>query len=175
MDVPVRVEQDVVGLDVAVDDALLVAVADGAAQLGHPEADGVLCKGFAGDVEAQVAAVHEVDDNVEVLDVLEAVAQIAQEGVVEVLEHAALADDIADALGPYDCDTASVWGRGTGVGPESTFIFAYVLEREGEARVFALDDAHLAKGALADHSQQAEVVQIDLVGKDHGGTSVSHS
>jgi hypothetical protein len=27
--------------------------------------------------------------------------------VVEVLEHASLADDVADALGPYDCDTAS--------------------------------------------------------------------
>ena len=165
MDVPVRVEQDVVGLDVAVDDALLVAVADGAAQLGHPEADGVLCKGFAGDVEAQVAAVHEVDDNVEVLDVLEAVAQIAQEGVVEVLEHAAFADNVADALGAYDCDTTSA---GRGGGKERgfgwgwrTLIFANVLEGKREARVLALDDADLAKGALADDAQQAEVVEVD--------------
>jgi hypothetical protein len=45
--------------------------------------------------------------DVQVLNVLEAVAQIAEEGVVEVLEHAALADDVANALGSYDCDTAS--------------------------------------------------------------------
>lgn len=64
MDVAVRVEQDVVRLDVPVDDALLVDVAHGAAELGHPEAHGLFCKGLAGDVEAQVAAVHEVDDDV---------------------------------------------------------------------------------------------------------------
>jgi hypothetical protein len=79
-----------------------------------------------------------------------------------VLEHAALADDVADALGPYDCDTASV------PFPDSlspcvrglTFVLADVLERKGEAGVLALDDAHLAKGALADDAQQAEVVEV---------------
>jgi hypothetical protein len=56
--------------------------------------------------------------DVQVLDVLEAVAQIAEEGVVEMLEHAALADDIADALRPYDCYTTSaqVPGRPRTVG-----------------------------------------------------------
>jgi hypothetical protein len=44
--------------------------------------------------------------HVQILDILEAVAQIAEEGVVEVLEHTALANDIADALGPNNCDTA---------------------------------------------------------------------
>lgn len=41
-----------------------------------------------------------------------------------------------------------------------TFILAYVLERECEAGVLALDDADLAKGALADDAQQAEVVEV---------------
>jgi hypothetical protein len=41
-----------------------------------------------------------------------------------------------------------------------TFVFAYVLERKGEAGVFALDNAHLAKGALSDDAQQAEVVEV---------------
>lgn len=50
--------------------------------------------------------------DVQILNVLEAVAQIAQEGVVEVLEHAALADDVAHTFGPYDCYTASASGRG---------------------------------------------------------------
>ena len=40
-----------------------------------------------------------------------------------------------------------------------TFIFAYVLERKGETCVFALDNAHLAECALADDSQQPEVVE----------------
>ena len=44
-----------------------------------------------------------------------------------------------------------------------TFVFSYVLERECEARVFALDNAHLAKGALADDAQQAEVVEVHCV------------
>jgi hypothetical protein len=41
-----------------------------------------------------------------------------------------------------------------------TFVFAYILERKGEAGVFALDDAHLAEGALSDDAQQAEVVEV---------------
>jgi hypothetical protein len=45
-----------------------------------------------------------------------------------------------------------------------TFIFSYVLERKREARVFALDDAHLAECALADNSQQSEVVEVYWVG-----------
>lgn len=43
-----------------------------------------------------------------------------------------------------------------------TFVLSYVLERECEAGVLSLDDAHLAKGALSDDSQQAEVVQVDF-------------
>jgi hypothetical protein len=42
-----------------------------------------------------------------------------------------------------------------------TFILSYVLERKRETRVLALDDAHLAKRALSDDTQQAEVVEID--------------
>jgi hypothetical protein len=41
-----------------------------------------------------------------------------------------------------------------------TFIFSYILERKGEAGVLALDNAHLAKGSLADDSQQPEVIQV---------------
>ena len=41
-----------------------------------------------------------------------------------------------------------------------TFIFSYILERKGEAGVLALDNAHFAKGSLADDSQQPEVIQV---------------
>jgi len=41
-----------------------------------------------------------------------------------------------------------------------TFIFPYILERKREARVFPLDDAHLAECAFAHDAQQAEVVEV---------------
>jgi len=43
---------------------------------------------------------------VQVLDVLEAISQVAEERMVEMLEHPAFANDVANALGPYDCNTA---------------------------------------------------------------------
>ena len=46
-----------------------------------------------------------------------------------------------------------------------TFIFSYVLERKCEAGVFALDDAHFAKGSFADDSQQPEVVEVHGCGQ----------
>jgi hypothetical protein len=45
-----------------------------------------------------------------------------------------------------------------------TFIFSYVLERKCEARVLSLDNAHFSKGALADDSQEAEVVEVHCGG-----------
>jgi len=58
MDVAVGVEEDIVGFYVAVDDILVVDVLQGAAELGYPEANGVLGKSLAGNVKAQVAAGH---------------------------------------------------------------------------------------------------------------------
>jgi len=78
-------------------------------------------------MEAQIAAIHQIHDNVsgvvslaswvlergsgaiQVFDILEAIAQIAQKRVVQMLEHAALADNVANAFRPYDCDTGSAW------------------------------------------------------------------
>jgi hypothetical protein len=160
----VRVEQHIVRLYIAVHDALLVDVAHGAAKLGDPEAHRLLGEGLARDVEAQVATIHQVHDDVQVLDVLEAVAQIAEERVVEVLEHAALANYVADTLGAYDCYTTSAYpAPRPPIACKPTFVLPYVLERKCEARVLALDDAHLAKGALADYTQQPEVVEVHCV------------
>lgn len=60
----VAVEEDVVGLNVAMHDAAGVDIDQGAGQFGHPEPNGVLGKGLARDVEAQIAAVHQVDHQV---------------------------------------------------------------------------------------------------------------
>ena len=97
----------------------------------------------------------------QVFDVLETISEVAEEGVVEMLEHAALADDVADTFRPYHCYTASALGDPDGGEcDERTFILAYVLEGEGEPGVFSLDDADFAKGALADDAQQTEVVEV---------------
>lgn len=42
--------------------------------------------------------------SVHVFDILKTISQVADEGVVHVFEHSALPNDIADALGSYDCD-----------------------------------------------------------------------
>lgn len=66
MDVAIGIEQHVIGLDIPVYNALCVDVSDSAAKLCYPEAYGILCESFPGDVETEVAAVHEINDNVAV-------------------------------------------------------------------------------------------------------------
>ena len=47
-------------------------------------------------------------------------------------------------------------------------LLADIFEGERQARVLALHDADLPKRTLADNSQQAEVVEVNLVGEDNG-------
>lgn len=80
--------------------------------------------------------------------VLEAVAQIADKGVVDMFEHTTLSDDVPYGLGSNDCSGAPAISvtpparQDRGVtsprnGDRSvfmtwrTFIFAYILEGEG--------------------------------------------
>ena len=44
-----------------------------------------------------------------------------------------------------------------------TFIFADVLEGKSVAGVLAFNDADLAEGALANHTEEAEVVQVHWI------------
>jgi hypothetical protein len=77
--------------------ALSVEVVEGQAELGHPEADHLLGHGaHAVEVEAEVAAQHQVEHHEEVLVVLEGVAQVADEGRVDLLEQPSLLDDVGD-------------------------------------------------------------------------------
>jgi hypothetical protein len=78
-----------------------------------------------------------------------------------VFEHSPLTDDVAYTLGAYDCHTTSARPEGVEVRARFTFILADILERKLVAIVLALHYAHLAKCALAHHSQQSEVVEVD--------------
>ena len=60
----IGVEQDIVRLDVSVDDILAVNIAQGTAQLGDPEADGLFCERFSRDMESEITAAHKVDNEV---------------------------------------------------------------------------------------------------------------
>jgi hypothetical protein len=122
VDVPIGIQQNVVRLDVPVYDVLPVYVSYRATQFSNPEPDSLFRKRLSRYVESKVAAAHQVHyqvpwghksasvrgeqqqqpETLHVLNVLEAVAQIANERVVHMLEHSSFADDIADAFGADD-------------------------------------------------------------------------
>ena len=64
MDMSLFVQQDIVRFHVTMDDALGMNVPQGTAQFGDPKAHCVLGETFAGDVEAKITAIHEIDDNI---------------------------------------------------------------------------------------------------------------
>lgn len=95
------------------------------------------------------------------------------------LEHATFSNDIANALGSYNCPHSLAGPLALGcsgvrnhdsfceaiVGTcqepgRRTFIFANVFECKGQTSVFALDDADLSEGAATNHAQEAKVVQV---------------
>jgi len=43
---------------------------------------------------------------------------------------------------------------------EATFIFANILQREGQSSVFPLDNSNLPKCSLSDDSQQSEMIEV---------------
>lgn len=102
------------------DDVLPVDVAQGTAELCNPKPYRRFGKGLPRDVETQITAAHEVNNqvpdplsadfsanvelggNLHVLDILKAVSQVADKGVVDMFEHSPFSNDISDALGPYN-------------------------------------------------------------------------
>jgi hypothetical protein len=103
---------------------------------------------------------------IHVLNVLEAVPQVTYEWVVDMLEHASFANDVANALGPYHWNKGISRCRCETVGldwPGHTFIFSNVLQGERQPGVFPLDNSNLSKGASSDNPQQAEMVQIHCI------------
>jgi len=70
----------------------------------------------------------------QVFHILEAVPQVAQEWVIQVLQHPSFSYYISHAFRADD------------------FIFPDVFEGEGEASVFPLDNSNFAESAFADDS-----------------------
>ena len=58
MNVSLRIEQNIIRLDIAMDDALAVDVIEGASKFGNPEPDAVLCEAFSRDMKTKVSTSH---------------------------------------------------------------------------------------------------------------------
>jgi D-lyxose ketol-isomerase len=86
----------------------------------------------------------------QVFHILEAVPQVAQEWVVQVLQHPSFSYYIPHAFRADD------------------FIFSDVFECEGKTGIFAFDNSNFAKGTFAYYSQEAEVVEVDFIGHTYG-------
>ena len=186
MNVAVGIQQHVVRLDVPVHDTLGVYVADSAAQFGYPEAHGVLGESLARDVETEVAAVHQIDDDVSV-----GCQADGSRGTAVRTYRYSISWKLYRKLhrkGWFRCSsmrrsrmmlrtlsdrTTVTWRQRQAAalrrrqGGGLTLILPDVLEGKGQAGVLPLDDADLAEGSLADYTQQPEVVEI------HWGSMVS--
>ena len=46
---------------------------------------------------------------------------------------------------------------------QRTFIFADVLQGEGQAGIFALYYSYFSKSALSNHSQELEMIEVDCI------------
>lgn len=74
--------------------------------------------------------------------------------MAQMLEHAALANNVAHAFRPYNCGTAlELKALPEGADEvQQTVVFPDVFQRELIAVVLALDYAHFAEGAFAHHT-----------------------
>ena len=96
----------------------------------------------------------------QIFNVLKAVAQVAKEGMIEVFQHPPLPDDVPYTLRAYHCASCKRCPYAND-GYMPTFIFANVLQGEGQASVLSLDDANLSKCAFSHHSQESEMIEVD--------------
>lgn len=149
------VEQQVLRLQVAVDDVVRVQIVEGEGDFGGIElGDGVgEALGLAQQTK-QLAALDKVHDHVEVLGVLEGAPEGDEEGVLDLLQHAALVVGVLDLL---HLDDLGLFEHLDGV--EALVVLALdevdaaeaagaegALDGEVGQRVLALCDAGLVEG-----------------------------
>ena len=82
MHMAISVKQNVVRLYVSMHDALAVNITQSAAEFGKPELHSILCKRFSGYMKPKIATIHEIDYNVKIFHILEAISEIAEKRVI---------------------------------------------------------------------------------------------
>lgn len=108
--------------------ALRVNIFQSTPEFGHPKAHRFLSKAFSWDMESQITAIHQIHHDItsqisatwqrveegndcvkkplqdaHIFYILEAVSQVAQEWVIQVLEHSPFTDDIPYTFRPNHC------------------------------------------------------------------------
>jgi hypothetical protein len=64
MDVTLRIEKNIVGFEITMNDALRVDISQCAAEFCHPKPYSFFGKAFSRDVETQITAIHKIDNDV---------------------------------------------------------------------------------------------------------------
>jgi hypothetical protein len=98
--------------------------------------------------------------DLQVLDVLETVSEVAEERMVKVFEHTSLANNVSDAFRLHHCYTTSARLFLSMRVCVRTFILTDIFEGVGTAIVLPLYDADLTKGTLAYDAKETEVVEV---------------
>jgi len=93
---------------------------------------------------SKVATKHEVEDEETVVIVLESIAKVDQERVIDLLEQSPFLDDVGDSLLLY------------------ALLLVHILERIKFFAPLMFDDANLAESTFANHPVEVEVIERDL-------------
>lgn len=64
VNMPLRVQQNIIWFDIAMNDALRMDIFERAAQLCNPKSNSILRKAFPRDMEPQVTTIHQIHHNV---------------------------------------------------------------------------------------------------------------
>jgi len=124
-----------------VEDAVLVEVLEAEDHAGNKKLGLLFVEAaLLANVEAEVAAVHQVNDQVEVVPVLKGVLHVDEEGVVELDEEFLFVHDGVDGALADDAG------------------FGHFLEGEGRLGLGGLDAPDLAEAAAPDHALEVETL-----------------
>lgn len=64
MDVSLRIEKNIVGFEITMNDALRVNISQCTAKFRHPKPYGFFGEAFSRDMETQITAIHKIDNEV---------------------------------------------------------------------------------------------------------------
>jgi len=144
-DVPISVQQDIFWLEVSVEDARFVEVAEGQRDLGGVELDDLLREPpFLGQVLIQLSARYEIHDKVDVEGFLEDILHLDYEGVVHLEQDHLLELQVEQRVVVDDDVLPDAFHR---VQPLIPPVHHQV---------------HLSEGAPPDDAEDLEVFQLDL-------------
>jgi hypothetical protein len=95
-----------------------------------------------------------------IFDILETVTQIANELVIQVLQHPPLPYYVPHALRSNDCVPKCQRMSSPSASGSRAFIFADILQGERQPSILPFHNSNLPKCTLSDNPQQSEVIEV---------------